>query len=440
MPSPNAAQNDWIRQTLGVDIAALAGGDVESGKDAAPEVEDEPELVKWPFSRKKTKGSRSKKSGGDTPVPKDKELAERLKNLVEKLKALDKLGLDTAQMEANGADLARAGVKAEQIDEKDAREKAVGRVKDRIDEALDHAKALADSFAKIMKDKKGKPSGKQKSEIYKTAIEDFYDIKVTVPEGMDNTHLDRVFDMFGSVPKEHVKHSKLTDLKYFKDKYKGGGAYNSGECAIKMGDFGRAKKKEDYEIDGEVLPVNSFNVTTLHEVGHAIDAKKGIMKNHRGKAGCGGWNSETLDSVTAAYVGDLKKAGGFSDKVTEAMLTDVVKAALKSGTTEQPDKIGNSDWKPIIKYLVDKCLPMRDSAQPYFSDTPVALGDRVFTESSPGYWWSYSKSARASTKVNLYQWRSPPEWFAEVYAISWLKKKKPPKAVDAAAAEYMWQE
>ena len=37
-------------------------------------------------------------------------------------------------------------------------------------------------------------------------------------------------------------------------------------------------------------------------------------------------------------------------------------------------------------------------------------------------------AARAPTKVNNYQWRAPGEWFAEVYAISWLSKKKPPAA------------
>jgi hypothetical protein len=67
----------------------------------------------------------------------------------------------------------------------------------------------------------------------------------------------------------------------------------------------------------------------------------------------------------------------------------------------------------------------------------VDVDGRSFVESYDQEWWSYEYAARAPTRVNNYQWRSPAEWFAEVYAITWLSKRKPPSGVDAAIAAYL---
>jgi hypothetical protein len=240
--------------------------------------------------------------------------------------------------------------------------------------------------------------------------------------------------MFGEVPKEHVAQDKLKKLTYKRDpKY--GGAY--GDTEIVMGDFGKAKGEEDYEIDGEVIPANSFNVTTLHEIGHSIDDKKNIMKTNMGKAGCGGWVSETEATVADIYVPELRKAAGIADTITDEQLQGFVMNAL-NGTVKKPKSLAKADWDKIEPWLNDNCLTIRSDASPW-DNAPVIVAGRVYQEAYSGEWWSYDPAARGTTKVNDYQWRSPWEWFAEVYAISWLAKKKPPSGVDASVAEYMWK-
>jgi hypothetical protein len=452
MSGARTQQDEWLKQTLGFDVAAAmagkqnrkstapANGAAEhDGGEAESEQDAEGPLQKWPFSRKKKQGAgKSEDTEPPLELPKDKALAAKLKALTKELSALKKRGFDTSRMEADGADLGNSGAKAEKLTDATARTKAMDGVKARLDEAIEHAQTLAKA-AGDPKGKKDKLTDEEKSAIYEKAIKDQFDIEITIPPGFTNTHFDKVFDMLGTVPKDHVKQLDLKKLIYSADPNDaGGGSYWHAE--VEMGDFGDAKGEEVYEIDGKKLPANSFNVTTLHEVGHAVDTKEKIMVNHRSKPGCGGWTKETIDTVTDAFLKECKKAVRVGDKVTDDILTQAINSTLDTGTImQQPDGVPDDDWQKVVKFLADNCVKVRDAAQPYFKSTPVVTGDKVYTESSKGYWWSYASSARASTKVNNYQWRSPPEWFAEIYAITWLKKKKPPTGVDAAAAEFCWK-
>ena len=303
--------------------------------------------------------------------------------------------------------------------------------------AQQFARGLAKAIKDIMGAKKGKPDAAQKSKIYEKALKDLYNIQIEVPDGMTNTHFDKVFDMLGTLPKEHVKQDSFKKLRY-KDQTNYGGVYYS-DCTVEMGDFGKAKGEEGYEIDGQPLAANSFDVTTLHEVGHAVDAQHSIMISHGKDTGLGKWEQETADKVAQAQLAELKSTITLKNPVTDTDLTTAIADALDTGVPAQPDTIGDDDWKAILKFLTANCVPIRDAAQPYFNEPTSVIGDRIYTEASKGDWWSYSSSERGKTKVNLYQWRSPFEWFAEVYAISWLKKKKPPAGVGAEAAKYMWQ-
>lgn len=440
MSETTTAHNDWVKNVLGFDISG--GG--EMGEVA----EDGLDEVGGGKAQKRAKGGGDKdiasgKDGGkggkasSTALPADKVLAASLKALSDEAAALKKIGFNTKQTMADHADLAKRGVAAEKLTEPD-RTKQIDEIKKRASEEVEHARSLSKSVKKIMGDKKGNPNGSQKSAIYKGAIEDLYGLKITVPPGMKNTHFDKVFDMFGTVPKGDVKQDKLKSLTYSNKRAdRGGGAYGSND--IEMGDFGGARGKETYEIDGKKIPANSFNITTLHEVGHAVDEKHGIMTKNGAKGGCGGWKRESVRSTTAAFLPELKKAVTVAPEVTDAVLTAAIRAALKAGTTAQPDGVATEAWKPILKYLVGHCLKVRSDADPWFASSQIVVGGRVYQEAYAAEWWSYDNGARASTKVNNYQWRSPAEWFAEVYAISWLSKKRAPTGVDASVVPYMYK-
>lgn len=442
-------QDTWVKQALGFDVAAAMGaGGMADGKEArepedvqngGQEGDDEKfSLSDLAFWRKK-KPTTPTTDTTETTTPKDQELAAKLKALDDKIAELKKLGFGTKGIKAERDDYARAGSKAESETDEGKRTKALADVKQRIDDQVGHADTLLKKFKEVMGDKKGSPSAAQKTEIFKKALESQYGLTVTIPDGMDNTHLDRVYDMFGSVPKGDGNQDKLKKLTYVKTGMSGSGSYNRGSFEVKMGDFGSATGTENYEIDGEVLPANSFDVTTLHEIGHSVDNKHGFMNANGSAAGCGGWEATDPDKVTLAYLPECKKAG-LSDKVTDEMLKTAIHTAVTAGTTNKPDNIEQGDWTKILKFLVDYCLPIRAASKPWFKASKVVVNGKVYQEAySDGRWYSYSHSAIAATKVNDYQWRAPGEWFAEVYAISWLKKKKPPSGVDAKAAALMWQ-
>lgn len=434
--SDTAAKREWVKNTFDIDIP-------ESGGDGEVLAKGGDEHAKGFFD------SIAEAVGGvvDDVVsavfgdhPADKDLEAALKELSDEAATLKGLGFETKQIMADHATQAKRGVTAEKLTDPAERTKALDDVKATVAEQIEHAKALGKSIKNIMGASKSAPTADQKAAIYKDAIEKLYDVSITIPSGMKNTHLDKVFDMLGTLPKKDVKQEKFKTLQYNDAaNYKGSGAYSLVSPKIIMGDFGDATGKEDYQIDGKTIPANSFNVTTLHEVGHAVDDKHKIMDANGSKAGCGGWNKESLGSTVAAFLPELKKAVTVAPGISDQVLSDAIETALKAGTTAQPTGVGLDDWKPILKYLVDNCLKIRSAAKPWFASSQIALGDRVYQEAYSNNWWSYSNAARSTTKVNNYQWRSPAEWFAEVYAISWLAKKKAPAGVDASIAEYMFK-
>ncbi len=374
------------------------------------------------------------KVSADLVNARESKATEALQALADTAAALKGTGFDTTQMEDTHAALTKRQQKADKIKNNDDKYKALESIVREAREAEEHAKALAKSAKDVMGKSTDAPNDKQKEAIYKKALEDLYGVKVKVPKGMTTAHLDKMFDMFGSVPKSHVAQDKLKKLTYNTDpKY--GGAYGGSE--IVMGDFGKAKGEEDYEIDGKVIPANSFNVTALHEIGHAIDDKDSIMKTHMGKAGCGGWQSETPATITDAYVPVLRSDLSLPTEISDEQLSGVVMNAL-GGKLTQPKKMKKDAWDTIKPWLEANCEPIRSDNSPW-DNAPIVINGRVYQEAYGGEWWSYDPAAKGTTKVNDYQWRSPWEWFAEVYAISWLAKKKPPSGVDSAVAAYMWK-
>jgi hypothetical protein len=263
-----------------------------------------------------------------------------------------------------------------------------------------------------------------------------FDIKIKIPPGMTNTHLEKAYEMFLMVPPDHVGHDMLKKLVYLDATgEREGGAYYDTSAKIEMGGFDGVRE-EDYEIDGEVQKANSFNVTTLHEIGHAVDAKFDLMGKYGRNPAAGAWKIETLDEVAQAFLTDFK-GNNTLNNVDDGVLLGEIKDALTSGDTRRLDGAfpDDTDWAKIEPLLV-RCASIRDGTGPW--KRIVKAGNRAYHQSYSWEWVSYDPDARTSTYVNEYQWRSHAEWFAEIYAITWLKKKEPPAAIDPAIAAYMW--
>src|ERR1051326_1489846 len=165
-------------------------------------------------------------------APKDEALAKALKTLSDEIAAMQKFGFDTARMKEDAADLAKHGVKAEAETDTGKREKALAALRTRADEQIKHVQALSKSLKDVMGKSKGNPTDDQKSKIYEKALKDYYGQEIVVPNGMKNTHFDKMFDMFGTVPKGDVKQDKLKKLEYVKTDT--GGVYYEDDCKIEM--------------------------------------------------------------------------------------------------------------------------------------------------------------------------------------------------------------
>jgi chemotaxis protein histidine kinase CheA len=349
-----------------------------------------------------------------------------------------KIGLDTKQMDDDFNDLQELQTDAQKLTEIAARLKAEGPIKKRANDSLAHAKALSKACADSGATDKKKPDKDEQSKIYEAALKNLYGLEIDNPGGMTNTHFDRVFNMFGMVPQEHVGKGKLKKLLYDTDpNWAGGGAYNNALKRIRMGEFGIAQKSEKYQIGDTEIDANSFNVTTLHEIGHAVDGNNTVMDTHMGTAGCGDWNKETTAGVVAACLAEIKKLSGLTKTLDENAVTAAITKAVTERKVERPDDIkDDGDWTKIEKWLKDYAVAAQD--QRYYKPSPIVIGTRAFTmDVDTEQWWSYGPDERKANGVNNYQWRTPAEWFAEIYAITWLAKK-PPKGVAADIAKYMW--
>jgi hypothetical protein len=185
------------------------------------------------------------------------------------------------------------------------------------------------------------------------------------------------------------------------------------------------------KVDEDCEPVNDtplpyFEFAAMHEVGHLVDEKEGVMTT-KGHGAHAGWETHNSDQVA------LKAAAHFQFDTLAAK--DYVKAILRDKNSTPPsanpppkDPSKSAEWEETRKKVLDWCKSIRASMSPWNDaalSKHVALGDRVYQEAyDDGRWVSYLAEAR-SKGISGYQFRSPVEWFAELYAAYFSKKLKP---------------
>ncbi len=68
---------------------------------------------------------------------------------------------------------------------------------------------------------------------YEAALKKRYNINISVPSGMKNTHFDKVYEMFAQVPIQHTKTSSLKTLAYTKEFAEG--THSFGMYSVRLG-------------------------------------------------------------------------------------------------------------------------------------------------------------------------------------------------------------
>jgi len=202
----------------------------------------------------------------------------------------------------------------------------------------------------------------------------------------------------------------------------------------------------EHELEGvptALLPkqgkqTTRFDWNTLHEVGHAVDDKLGFT-NRRGKE-LAGWEYPAKD--VGPIAAKVAKHFKYDKQYVERLMLKEADPAIPEN--EDPSTIPPDEWERRrieVKAWVPNMFSDREPWQTTSSAQACAIDGTCYHESMPGYWVSYPISER-SKGVSGYQFRSPLEWFSELYAAyhldrladghparEWLDKLKKPEEV-----------
>jgi hypothetical protein len=249
--------------------------------------------------------------------------------------------------------------------------------------------------------------------------------------------LRRLWNVLEPLPPHHVQGNEALD---FMERYQGankegwiagfywedvGPGYGRDEAAL-------AYRPEDIATstmeDGAAKGANAFDHVARHEVGHAVDSAGGFSDNYCYDNAAGGfWQDEDTDTMAA----DLVAASGeeISSWSDAGQKTKIISTLQKFVTTKQQikkakiekalkkiDGLTDEDVEKIMKDKAIKALKAGRSDPWEQDDGGVALNGRIYQESYEEWWTSYRAEAR-DRKVSNYQFRAPPEWFAEAYAV-----------------------
>ena len=242
-----------------------------------------------------------------------------------------------------------------------------------------------------------------------------------------------LYQVLGKVPLKDTAKVKRID-RYTEES--GGAAYGGGEIDLYCGRPGDGNVQE-FNKPGEVVPagekvdkncepvntgqkVGYFDFATLHEVGHAVDDKKNIMGG--GRNADAGWEAPSTSAIAAVAAARFKYDAGY----IESMLKSKTSAA-PARKPAPPSGVAAPAWDLARRQAEDWVKSIRVDAGLWWhaaDSKRLAIHGRVYQESYAGQWVSYRLSARAQG-VTGYQFRSPAEWFAELYAAYFMKKMNP---------------
>ncbi|MCI0683077.1 MAG: hypothetical protein L0Y71_13330 [Gemmataceae bacterium] len=275
-------------------------------------------------------------------------------------------------------------------------------------------------------------------EVVRTALQVRFGLKEIIMEAekdtkqVANNSWKRVYALMAKVPEAQVELLKTMNITINRSETQGTSSYSKTTKQINL------RMDRDKGVDNDAylksrltndsgLPardagcepentdnVSSFDWTTLHEVGHAVDDGKNYMGQH-GEA-LAGWKELTIDEVASAAAGHLS----FPAAYIKAYL-----AGGKDSTPDVPDKPDNKtaqQWEDLRKAACEWCDAIRHTKKLWYNQGESAarkIGDFVYQQAyptpAPGRFNRYKFSAR-SKGMRGYSFRAAGEWFADMYA------------------------
>lgn len=302
-------------------------------------------------------------------------------------------------------------------------------------------------FEKLME---GKNRTQMKDEMVKV-FKDRFGVDLTMYTGLTGGGTDtqeqelasmkRVYELMAQVPESHATNNPSlkkveriggpSKTSYYEDKDSAGTTQkrvvlHCGRPTTTGTTLGAGLKNSAGEYDppieedckpreGATEQQSYFDWTTLHEIAHAIDDKKGFMNANGATAAFGGWAEYKSDvSVPAQAAADH-----FDFKTPEALtyIKGLMQGAANSRpATKPPAPTGRADWAAVQAKVENWVDSIREGKDPW-KNMPLALDSdkRIYHEAYANTWVSYLKAARAQG-IKGYQFRAPGEFFSELYA------------------------
>lgn len=183
------------------------------------------------------------------------------------------------------------------------------------------------------------------------------------------------------------------------------------------GEVGKGVLMKKSEYSDRMKKSNLWDVMALHEIGHAVDERKGIMDSYGSMESNGGWQSyESAADVATAI---CERAGAAADQADVARV--VGGTTLATIATERRVKEGKLGAHFRMAARCAKVNGAWAETRSSMADLAKAHGGHVFHQSYAGRYTSFALAAK-DAGVSHYQFRAEGEWFAELYAFEFSGK------------------
>ncbi len=275
-------------------------------------------------------------------------------------------------------------------------------------------------------------------EFWKCALEKRLGFKINIPDGVDATKLPKLYELISRMPPSQAIKDLVDTFDY--DTQAGPCSYSKRKIVMTnmakeiKPELGHKLQYPTTDGTGKEM-LDYFSLLTLHEIGHAVDDKAKTMPRDPGANGPGGWKNESFDDVVAKFAA-LMRAGD-RNALPEKDVVAMAREFLLTGKVAKPPSaqapLGSllAKWDALTAILTTYKGITIAAKTPW--ETPVVLdGGRCYHEGYAGRWYSYEKGRRDAMSVSDYQWRAPGEWFAELYAWTYIAKDPHDRATRAA--------
>jgi hypothetical protein len=269
----------------------------------------------------------------------------------------------------------------------------------------------------------------------------------TLPGADQAKAMKAICKMFSDIPQDIRKNRSIKGVTHSDADGSAGGAHNFDNAAVTMNgrpgqidqDFGPGQTQPDPKtgtdvpqlpaVEDAAQPVNNTAVDYLgfaaaHEVGHGVDDAIGFMARQGHLEKHGGWITygSGLQPVADAVGGDARFSAYYKTPEQKAYVLGKLQSKpveappVASGSPEEAAKHAFDDWYDIAT--------AEDVYRRQGDCDAIKIGTRIYQEAYPRTWVSYLAVARKQGLTG-YQFRAPPEWFAELYAGYRSNKLKP---------------